>query len=209
VSKSASESVNHFGCHHRATSKRVILSGRAFLASSCGFCFEAHLQGMGLPKEVCDITDELRAEQEALRARGCTAPDRETGDLTDFVRQVLPDYALWDRAGYVWGRPGHYPLWAFFGRDRMRSEDAQKERVIRNNKKTMWRACGHRYWPWWVFHESERSYWLPGGPSTGRGYSGCSTGSWQGGESRGCFSLIPAAAALPQPIGILSHGRHP
>ncbi len=100
---------------------------------------------------------------------------RTTGVTADWrplplISEVAPDYRQWDESGFIWGRPGHYPLWITVGADRVMSEEGKEQRAVRNKKKAMWRSTG--VWPWWIFHESERTYWLPGDANTGRGFSG-------------------------------------
>ena len=119
-----------------------------------------------------------------LRAGGANLkplPRPPKTDQTGLVLELAPNFELWDPMGFVWGRPGHYPLWVFLGHGRQHSEEGNYERSIAKNKAWMWketikqvhagrRACAS--WPWWVRHESEKFYWTPGGQSTGRGFSG-------------------------------------
>ncbi len=105
-------------------------------------------------------------EPRHLRACGVTAEYKPL----PLLAEVAPDHRSWDHWGFIWGRPGHFPLWMTVGAERTMSDEAKEQRTVRNRKKAEWRSTG--VWPWWVFHESERSYWLPGEENTGRGYSG-------------------------------------
>lgn len=91
-------------------------------------------------------------------------------NLLGIVTEVAPDYNKFDPKGFVWGRPGHFPLWVVLGHQRLQSTEGKEAKKIKDQKKKYWMETG--VWPWWVWHESEASYWLPGGESTGRGYSG-------------------------------------
>ena len=53
---------------------------------------------------------------------------------------------------------------------RVHSDAAKAQKHIATRKKKVWQETGS--WPWKIFHESERAYWLPGTASTGRGWSG-------------------------------------
>jgi hypothetical protein len=87
------------------------------------------------------------------------------------VHENMPDFNKFDTNGYIWGRPGHFPLWVTIGDQRMRSQAAIEQKHVKDNKKAVWNATG--IWPWWIFHESELQYWLAhNGSDNSRGYSG-------------------------------------
>ena len=92
-------------------------------------------------------------------------------DMAGFVTEVMPSFTHWDPQGYVWGRPGHWPLWVMLGPGRYRSDDGWAERAVRGQKLWEWKVTGR--WPWWRYHESEKFFWLPGSASSGRGFTGC------------------------------------
>jgi len=102
------------------------------------------------------------------------APAGPGKQLSDFDRLDVvenpTDFAEWDRAGLVWGRPGHFPLWVTLGCVRNKTEAAKSEASRKNNKKYIFTRGGN--WPWWIYHESEGTYWLPGGYDQSRGFSG-------------------------------------
>lgn len=146
---------------------------------------------MGITKKHARRAEMIKgpADQESsvaanLRASGVDLrplPPPPKSDQTGVVLEIPPNFELWDPAGFVWGRPGHYPLWVFLGQGRQRSDEAAWERSVAKGKIAFFkdsvnmaaeghRACGS--WPWWVAHESEKQYWTPGGRDTGRGYSG-------------------------------------
>ena len=157
---------------------------------------QAILTGLGVVKSRTFIQKALLEEEERFYTKGWVSRDLRGGtaqrrsvpgatalagpvssggvrpgeELCGFVTEVMPDFKLWDRDGYIWGRPGHYPLWVMLGPNRQRSEDGERERGIKNGKIAQWKAGGN--WPWWVRHESECFYWLPGHKSSGRGFSG-------------------------------------
>ena len=79
----------------------------------------------------------------------------------------------WDNNGFLWGRGGHFPLLCSIGTYRSYSHAAVERKAIARDKKARWLDSLQRSWPWWIAHESERSFWLPGGESSGRGWSGC------------------------------------
>ena len=136
---------------------------------------EALLHGMGLELEKDDRSAEydeasrLRAAAASGAGGSSTDPARDR-DSTGVVVEACPHFGKFDPLGYVWGRPGHFPLWVFLGVQRQRSGEGQRVRNVAKNKSAHW--VWYSSWPWWRFHESERHYWMPGGPSTGRGYSG-------------------------------------
>ena len=78
----------------------------------------------------------------------------------------------WDKSGFLWGRGGHFPLLVSVGTYRSYSHAAAERKSIAQQKKKQWRDSLQRWWPWWIEHESERSFWLPGAESSGRGWSG-------------------------------------
>ena len=87
------------------------------------------------------------------------------------VHESLADFNKFDSNGYIWGRPGHFPLWVAIGDHRMRSQVGVQQKHVKDNKKSVWNATG--VWPWWIFHESELHYWLVhNGSDHSRGYSG-------------------------------------
>ena len=90
--------------------------------------------------------------------------------MAGFVQEVMSDFNLWDREGYIWGRSGHWPLWVFLGPGRIKSDEGKWERWIAKQKVRQWKSS--EVWPWWDYHESEKFYFLPGRPETGRGFSG-------------------------------------
>ena len=98
--------------------------------------------------------------------------DSDTWPPLPLAHEVPASGEKWDPTGGVWNRAGHWPLMLSLGDLRTRSAEGKALRNIRNEKKRLWRASGEKSWPWWVDHESERTYWQPGGPSTGRGFSG-------------------------------------
>ena len=69
-----------------------------------------------------------------------------------FVQENMPDYEAFDKNGYIWGRPGHFPLWITIGNERMRSTVSTQLVHVRNSKKQIWHQSG--IWPWWIYHES-------------------------------------------------------
>ena len=100
---------------------------------------------------------------------GTPAPKGQ--DLAGFVTEVMTSFQQWDPNGYLWGGPGHWPLWVMLGLGRYRSDDGWAERTVRSSKLLEWKATGR--WPWWRYHESEQYFWLPGAASSGRGFTGC------------------------------------
>ena len=108
------------------------------------------------------------------RARGVDEEEGGGGsrDLTGYVTELLPDHTKFDASGVVWGRAGHFPLFVMLGTHRQRSEEGDKRGKVGHGKRNHWKNSGKTSWPWWIWHESERTYWLPGGPHTGRGHSG-------------------------------------
>lgn len=148
---------------------------------------------MGLKMDRVDLTHEYKLEETTgPRASGASSSSAggaagPSGGPTDFrargagqaslnqtgwITEVMPDYSKWDASGLVWGRHGHYPLFVFLGYGRHHSEEGERERQVAKGKKKTWKSGGMVSWPYWTQHESEKAYWLPGGPSTGRGYSG-------------------------------------
>lgn len=150
---------------------------------------------MGITAQREDITEQLHADERRITAAGMIDPatrggsasgrpvpldpgptalaggtERAATDYTGWVEECICNFARWDRDGYVWGRPGHYPLWVWLGPHRMQSADGQAERKAARRKVDQWREGAP--WPWWDYHESERFFWLHGAPSSGRGYSG-------------------------------------
>ena len=89
-----------------------------------------------------------------------------------FAQEVAPDFTKFDPSGFVWGRPGHYPLILTMGSNRTHSEDGSRVRGTAKSKTAWWREEDGRTWPWWWFHESEQTFWLPGRQDQGRGQSG-------------------------------------
>ena len=87
----------------------------------------------------------------------------------------------WDSSGLVWGRSGHFPLLVAVGSYRSYSSDAIEAKNVVKHKRGLWEASGRRSWPWWIYHESEKAYWLPGTESSGRGWSG----DWDSRDTRG------------------------
>jgi len=89
-----------------------------------------------------------------------------------FITEV-PCYGHdWDPLGGVWGRPGHAALMVKVGVANLRTGKAEQQTRIKDRKKKMWHASKLQSWPWWIWHESEQGYWLPGVRDSGRGYSG-------------------------------------
>lgn len=145
------------------------------------FAFQALLAGMGIQRKTVDVTESMlqdrerfltagwiQAEDAPTALAGVTAPVGQR--LDGRAQEVAPDFRAWGEHGYVWGRPGHYPLWVMLGPNRIRSADGETERAIRKYKTQRWRAGGS--WPWWIYHESEKWYWLAGAESSGRGHTG-------------------------------------
>ena len=130
------------------------------IATPCLPCSQAILKGIGV-----DLKREEKVEN-AFSTRG----DDGTRNLIGIVTEVAPDFNKFDPAGYVWGRPGHYPLWVILGHQRWQSADGKEAKRIKDYKKKYFADTG--VWPWWIYHESEKTYYHPGDPSTGRGYSG-------------------------------------
>ena len=93
-------------------------------------------------------------------------------DQTGYVNETMPDLQVWDASGFIWGRAGHYPLYVHLGYGRNKSASGVAESNIAKSKKRWWTQNGKKSWPWWTAHESEKYYWLPGGQSSGRGFSG-------------------------------------
>ena len=136
--------------------------------------YQALLEGMGIRWTKHEWTKEYKLEAPGSRACGAASSSETAApkDVTGHVTEVMPDIAQWDALGLVWGRAGHYPLWVFLGYGRHHSPEGQQQRDIAKEKKNRWHNNGKKSWPWWRQHESEKGYWLPGGPDTGRGYSG-------------------------------------
>ena len=82
--------------------------------------------------------------------------------------------STWDETGLIWGRNGHFPLLVCVGTNRSHSEDGTAAKNVAKRKKEAWKDSGHTSWPWWIYTESERHFWLPGTESSGRGWSGSS-----------------------------------
>lgn len=173
-----------------------------------------------------DLTAELHRDEQRLvegrwvdaQTRGGTATGRPVPspftalagtqgpkgtDMAGFVTEVMPSFQHWDPHGYVWGRPGHWPLWVMLGPGRYRSDDGWAERAVRSQKLMEWKLTGR--WPWWRYHESEKFFWLPGSISTGRGFTGC--------EADVCPAFPPlprgCSGCLRKPPTSESHPIHP
>ena len=129
--------------------------------TSWGESVSFQMQRLGLPRT------RLRLAAPAPAGLGTDAWAR-----LPLVVEVPASGEKWDPTGGVWNRAGHWPLMISIGDARTRSAEGEAQRRIRNRKKDDWKAWGYWSWPWWVEHESEKLYWLPGGVDTGRGYSG-------------------------------------
>lgn len=189
---------------------------------------EAILTGLGVEKSKTAIQDALLEEEERFYDQGWVSRDGRGGtaqrrpgatalagvatsggarigeELCGLVTEVLPDFQMWDSHGYIWGRPGHYPLWVMLGPGRHRSDDGARERDIKNTKILQWKAGGN--WPWWVRHESEVFYWLPGHRSSGRGFSGfCVSRFWP----RSSIGVGLSARPMGQAVWLVAHETCP
>ncbi len=112
----------------------------------------------------------MGAESERHMRRNDVDPGLQDTALS-FVMENMPDYEEFDKTGYIWGRPGHFPLWVTIERERMRTPLSKELVQVRNSKKAYWHQTG--IWPWWIYHESELLYWLPhNGHDKSSGYSG-------------------------------------
>lgn len=145
---------------------------------------EMLLTGLGVPEKRADITDQLREDEHRYAEHGwIDSTTRGTAEqpaalagaevptvYDGAVEEIMPDFGLYDQDGYIWGRPGHYPLWVMLGANRLQSSEGARLKEFKNSKIAEWKATG--VWPWWRYHESESWYWLPGHSSTGRGFSG-------------------------------------
>ena len=96
----------------------------------------------------------------------------ETDHLPPFphIREMVNNWQKFDEKGTVWGLGGHWPLYFVVGSLRTQSKTAEVLRSIARGKVRWWRE--NNLWPWWVAHESEKKYWLPGDGDNARGYSG-------------------------------------
>ena len=109
----------------------------------------------------------------AARASGATMTVTDTWQALPTVKEVPVCFEEWDLEGFFWGRPGHFPLWVVIGDVSTRSAAGVLQKQVKDAKKQLWRtSLRQQNWPWWIWHESERSYWLPGDFSSGRGWSG-------------------------------------
>ncbi len=128
--------------------------------------YQALLEGMGIKMEREEIVPN------PFRACGGNDGEQENNasNLIGIVTEVAPNYQKFDADGYVWGRPGHYPLWVMLGHQRYKSQDGHEAAKVLEKKQAYFDQW--KVWPWWIYHESEALYYLPGPASTGRGYPG-------------------------------------
>ena len=92
------------------------------------------------------------------------------------VEEKLAGSLDMDPDGYLWGRGGHWPLFAVLGLGRDRSKRAYEDRTAREEKNKIYRTSGT--WPWWIPHDSEKGFWcakdqyMVGQDGRGQGYKG-------------------------------------
>ena len=132
--------------------------------TSVGETISHQMQRLGLPR----ARDTIPASESSHAPAGFAITDR--WPVMPLIKEVPAWGEKWDPVGGVWNRTGHCPFMVCIGDGRTRSAAAAAARNVRNAKKNEWKETG--VWPWWVDHESEKVYWTPGGPSTGRGFSG-------------------------------------
>lgn len=85
----------------------------------------------------------------------------------DLAVEWIADYKRWDESGYLWGRDGHWPLFAAIGSKKHYSTEYYDKQKIRNSKAKVWKeACasgqGYAPWPWWIEYSGEPGYWREG-----------------------------------------------
>ena len=108
------------------------------------------------------------AMRPAARAGEATMAVTDTWQALPTVKEVPVCFEEWDLEGFFWGRPGHFPLWVVIGDVSTRSAAGVLQKQVKDAKKHLWRTgLRQQNWPWWIWHESERSYWLPGDFSVG------------------------------------------
>ena len=132
--------------------------------TSVGETISHQMQRLGLPR----ARDTIGASASSHAPAGFLVTDRWS--VMPLIKEVPAWGEKWDPVGGIWNRTGHCPFMVCIGDGRTRSAAATAARNVRNAKKNEWQRTG--VWPWWVDHESEKVYWTPGGPSTGRGFSG-------------------------------------
>ena len=59
-----------------------------------------------------------------------TGGDDGARNLIGIVTEVAPDFNKFDPAGFVWGRPGHYPLWVVLGHPRWQSAEGKEGNIV-------------------------------------------------------------------------------
>ena len=143
--------------------------------TSIGEGISHQMQRLKLPRDRYTVDESKSA---SVRREPWLHRDRRKYGITDswsvmpLTKEVPAWGEKWDPVGGVWNRTGHCPFMVCIGDGRTRSKDGDAARRIRDRKKNQWKNTQYEVWPWWVEHESEKVYWTPGGPSTGRGYSG-------------------------------------
>ena len=128
--------------------------------TSWGESVSFQMQRLGLPR--------FRTKHDASAPAGLST---DSWVRLPLAVEVPASGEKWDPVGGIWNRAGHVPMLMSLGDLRTRSAGGDAARGQRNKKKDRWSKGAHA-WPWWMPHESEKVYWTPGGPSTGRGFSG-------------------------------------
>ena len=132
-----------------------------------------------LPFEGQQLLELRQASGVDLSMEWCSldGPPRGTCVGTDHlppfphIREMVNNWRKFDEQGKVWGLGGHWPLYFVIGHNRTHSKPGLVLRGIAREKKNWWKSNG--LWPWWVGHESEKTFWLPGGSGdASRGFSG-------------------------------------
>ena len=105
--------------------------------------------------------DTDRGPSPRLHRYDCALP------TLDLATEWVADYKRWDESGYLWGRDGHWPLFAAIGAKKHYSTGYHEKQKTRNHKAKVWKdacASGHGYapWPWWIEYSGEPGYWREG-----------------------------------------------
>jgi len=86
--------------------------------------------------------------------------DEEVPKPLDFVQEFLARHEQWDRNGFLWGKDGHWPLFAIVGRNRAYSQNHEEQAKIKEEKRKVWdKGRNGTNWPWWIEYKNEPAFW--------------------------------------------------